>query len=87
MASHLAQRLRPMLDDAERRLRQDMSDGLLRQRDPRVLLLTFHAVVVGVSTETEVMRAVGVAPTVRSLVLARTELLALLRDALVPRCP
>jgi AcrR family transcriptional regulator len=87
VATHLAHRLRPMLDDAERQLRQDMSDGLLRRRDPRVLLLTFHAMVVGVSTETEVMRAVGVAPTVRSLVLARTELLALLHDALVPRCP
>lgn len=84
VATHLAQRLRPLLDDAERRLRIDMDDGLLRRRDPRVLLLTFHAMVVGVSTETEVMRAVGVAPSVRSLVLARTELLALLRDALLP---
>ncbi|MEM8902210.1 MAG: TetR family transcriptional regulator [Actinomycetota bacterium] len=87
VATHLALRLRPMLDDAERRLREDMDDGLLRRRDPRVLLLTFHAMVVGVSTETEVMRAVGVAPTVRSLVRARNELLAMLEDALVSRLP
>lgn len=82
LAGHVAGRLRPLLDDAEAALRRDMDDGLLRRRDPRVLLLTFHAVVVGVSTETEVMRAVGMPPTVRSLVVARRELLALLRDAL-----
>ncbi|MEM9607517.1 MAG: TetR/AcrR family transcriptional regulator [Actinomycetota bacterium] len=86
LSAHVAERLRPLLDDAERQLRRDMDDGLLRVREPRVLLLTFHAVVVGVSTETELMRAVGMPPDVRSLVIARRELLSLLRDALTRRC-
>lgn len=85
LSVHVAERLRPLLDDAERQLRQDMDDGLLRRRDPKVLLLTFHAVVVGVSTETELMRTVGMPPDVRSLAVARRELLTLLRDALVRR--
>ncbi len=84
VSARLAERLGPMLESASSALRADMDDGLLVRYDPQTLLLTFHAVVVGVAVDSEVMRAVGVQPSVRSLVDARRELLALLGASLDP---
>jgi AcrR family transcriptional regulator len=84
VSTHQAERLRPLIDEATGALERDMAAGLLRPRDTRVLLLSFHALIVGVAVDTEVMRAAGVAPNSRSLVRARRELLSLLGDALRP---
>jgi len=49
-----------------------------------LLLVSAYSTVVGVATEVEVLRAVGIEPTARSLVRRRKELVAFLRSALVP---
>jgi hypothetical protein len=46
-------------------------------------LLSAYCSVIGVATEVEVLRAVGVDPSARSLVRRRSELLAFLRSALL----
>jgi hypothetical protein len=60
-----------------------MDAGNMRRQDPRLLLLSSYSTVIGVATEVEVLRAVGVEPTVRSLLRRRDELLDFLRSALV----
>jgi hypothetical protein len=60
-----------------------MDAGNMRRQDPRLLLLSSYSTVIGVATEVEVLRAVGVEPTVRSLLRRRDELLEFLRSALV----
>ena len=60
-----------------------MDAGHMRRHDPRLLLLAIYSTVIGVVTEVEVLRALGEEPTARSLVRRRTEILELLRSALV----
>ena len=60
-----------------------MDAGNVRRQDPRLLLLTAYSTVIGVATEAEVLRAVGVEPTARSLLRRRNELIDFLRSALV----
>jgi hypothetical protein len=60
-----------------------MSAGHMRRHEPWILLLTIYSTVVGMVTEVEVLKALGVEPTARSLVRRRSEILALLRSALV----
>jgi hypothetical protein len=55
----------------------------MRRQEPGLLLLNAYSTVIGVATEVEVLRAVGVEPTVRSLLRRRDELLDFLRSALV----
>jgi len=47
------------------------------------VLLSAYSAVIGVATEVEVLRAVGIDPTLRSLAMRRRELLAFLRSALM----
>ena len=47
------------------------------------MLVSAYSTVVGVATEVEVLRAVGIEPTLRSTVTRRRELLAFLHSALV----
>jgi TetR/AcrR family transcriptional regulator len=61
-----------------------MDAGLLRQQDARLLILTSYSTVVGLATEVEVLRALGVEPTPRALLKQRAGLLDFLRAALVP---
>ena len=42
-----------------------------------------YSTVIGVATEVEVLRAVGIEPTLKSMVRRRTELLGFLRSALM----
>jgi hypothetical protein len=49
-----------------------------------LLILSAYSTVIGVATEVEVLRAVGIEPSARSLIHRRNELLAFLRSALVP---
>ena len=61
-----------------------MEAGEFRRQDARLLLLATYSTVIGVATEVEVLRALGIEPSARSLVRRRAELLAFLRSALLP---
>jgi hypothetical protein len=52
-----------------------------------LLLLSVYSTVVGVATEVEVLRAVGIEPTLRSTAIRRRELVQFLRRALVEDPP
>lgn len=82
-ATRLVEVLDPLVERARSFLEEEMAAGHMRPHDPRLLLLSAYSTVIGVATEVEVLRAVGVEPTARSLVRRRTELLGFLRSALV----
>ena len=82
-ATRLVDALEPLVDRAREFLEAEMAAGRMRRQDSRLLLLSAYSTVIGVATEVEVLRAVGVEPTARSLVRRRSELLAFLRSALV----
>lgn len=83
-ATWLASGMALMVESAHRFLEQEMDAGRLSRLEPRMLLLAVYSAVIGVATEPEVMRVLGVEPDIRSLVRARSEVLQLLRAALVP---
>jgi AcrR family transcriptional regulator len=76
--------LTPLIDRSAAFLAAEMDAGRIRRHDPRLILLAAYSMVTGLATEVEVLRAFGEEPTLASLVRRRDELLALLRDALVP---
>jgi AcrR family transcriptional regulator len=76
--------LEPFVTRATGFLEEGMDAGEFRRQDARLLLLATYSTVIGVATEVEVLRALGVEPTGRSLVQRRAELLAFLRSALLP---
>jgi AcrR family transcriptional regulator len=82
-STRLASKLDPLVKRAQGFLEEEMAAGRLRQRDPSLVLLAAYSMVLGVSTEVEVLGALGQDETLRSLVRRRNGLLALLRDALV----
>lgn len=73
----------PLVERARAFLEAEMDAGNMRRQDARLLLLSSYSTVIGVATEVEVLRAVGVEPTVRSLLRRRDELIEFLRSALV----
>jgi TetR/AcrR family transcriptional regulator len=79
--------LGPFIERATGFLEEGMEAGLLRQQDARLLLLTSYSTIVGLATEVEVLRALGVEPTPRELVRQRAGLLDFLRAALLPQSP
>ncbi len=81
--TRLMDALDPLIERARAFLEAEMDAGNMRRQDPRLLLLSSYSTVIGVATEVEVLRAVGVEPTVRSLLRRRDELLDFLRSALV----
>ena len=83
-ASRLRDVLDPFIARATGFLEDEMASGQVRRQDARLLLLAAYSTVIGVATEVEVLRALGVDPTARSLVRRRAELLAFLRSALTP---
>jgi TetR/AcrR family transcriptional regulator len=82
-ATRLVESLDPLVQRASSFLEAEMSAGHMRPHEPRILLLTIYSTVIGMVTEVEVLKAVGVETTARSLVHRRSEILALLRSALV----
>jgi TetR/AcrR family transcriptional regulator len=82
-ATRLIAALEPLVERARAFLEAEMEAGRMRHHDPRLLLLSAYSTVIGVATEVEVLRAVGMEPTARSLVHRRRELLGFLRSALV----
>ena len=83
-ASRLAARVRPLFDRASDFLQREMDAGRLRTSDPSMLLLSLYSTVVGMATELEVQRAIGLEPTLRATVQRRQELMRFLRTALTP---
>lgn len=82
-AVRMTDALEPLVDRARSFLEAEMAAGTMRQQDPRLLILSAYSTVIGVATEVEVLRAVGLEPNARSLIRRRNELLAFLRSALV----
>ncbi|MGY6500531.1 MAG: TetR/AcrR family transcriptional regulator [Acidimicrobiales bacterium] len=74
----------PLVQRAREFLEAEMAAGAMRTTDPRLVLLSAYSTVIGVATEVEVQRALGVDPSLRSMVVRRRELLAFLRSALAP---
>jgi TetR/AcrR family transcriptional regulator len=83
-ATRFALRMQQLIDRATDFLDEAMSRGELRGQDARLLLFMAYSSVVGVATEMEVLRALGVEPTARTTVRQRRALLSFLRSALVP---
>ena len=79
----LASAMSAMLGDAVRFVEREMVAGRFRPLEPRMLLLADYSAVIGVATEPEVMRALGLEPDLRSLVKARRETIEFLRAALI----
>ncbi|HET6952752.1 MAG TPA: TetR/AcrR family transcriptional regulator [Acidimicrobiales bacterium] len=86
-STRMLEALTPLIDRAAAFLAAEMGAGRIRRHDPRLILLAAYSMVTGLATEVEVLRAFGEEPTLASLVRRRNELLALLRDALVPMAP
>lgn len=84
-ADRLATQVAPVFDRAREFLQREMDSGHLRSSDPEMLLLSLYSTVVGVATELEVQRAMGLPPTLRGTVARRQELIRFLRAALEPR--
>lgn len=76
--------LAPLVDRAVAFVDGAMATGQLRRADPRLTLLCTYAAVLGVATDLQARRAVGVAPGPASLRRVRRELFAFLRAALRP---
>lgn len=75
--------LQPLIDRAIGGLRQGMRSGHFRSGDPRLILVAAYAVVSGVVTDTEVLRAVGLRLDLRVAAGLRRTLLSFLEAALV----
>lgn len=84
VAERLGGHVAPSFDRARDFLEREMDAGRLRRSDPSMLLLSLYSTVVGVATELEVQRALGMAPTLRATVGRRQELIRFLRAALAP---
>ncbi len=82
-ADQLTARLSPLLNRAIEFLELEMDLGTMRRHDPRFFLLSTYSIVIGVATEVEVHRALGMDPSLRSLVERRRALLSFLRSALL----
>ena len=82
-ATQMTEALDPLVARATGFLSDEMDAGRMRKSDPRLLLLAMYSTVIGMVTEVEVLRALGEEPTARSLVRRRTDVLELLRSALV----
>jgi AcrR family transcriptional regulator len=81
-AVDLGARLQPLLDRAVGFLQGEIDAGTVRRADPRLLLLFTYGAVVGVATEAEARRVLGIEPSIASLARLRRELFAFLRAAL-----
>jgi AcrR family transcriptional regulator len=81
VADQLVNRLAPLVTRATEFLAGEMDAGTIRRSDPRLLLLFVYATVVGVATEVEAHRVVGLTASPASLRRLRRELFAYVRAA------
>ena len=80
----LTAHVRPTVMRARHFLEREMNAGRLRYSDPAMLLLSLYSTVVGVASELEVQRAMGIPVSRRATVNRRLELTRFLRAALAP---
>lgn len=83
----LAEHTGPIFDRARDFLLREMDAGRMRRSDPEMLLLSLYSTVVGVATELEIQRAMGISNSLRGAVARRQELIRFLRAALEPIAP
>jgi AcrR family transcriptional regulator len=83
-AADLRARLGPLVERAQAALAREMDAGTVRRADPAHLLLFTYSMVIGVATDLEAQRALGIDVSIASLARLRRELLAFLRAALSP---
>jgi TetR/AcrR family transcriptional regulator len=83
-AGRLKDGIEPLVSRASDFLSLEMAEGALRRHDVRFFLLSAYSMVIGVATEVEVLRALGMEPSVRGLVERRRALLQFLHGALAP---
>lgn len=84
VGSRLSGRLSHHISDAQTRLQRALDEGSVRGDDARLLLFSLYGTIIGVATEVEVLRAMGIEPSLRTLTERRTELLRFLNAALSP---
>jgi AcrR family transcriptional regulator len=84
VAGPLARQLRPLADRAMAAVQAEMDRGTVRTGDPRFVLLFVYTMLVGVATEVEVQRALGIEPSTASLRRLRRESFVFVRSALRP---
>jgi len=83
-AADLRTRLGPLVDRAQAALAREMRAGTVRRADPAHVLLFTYSMVIGVATDIEAQRALGIDVSIASLAKLRREMLAFLRAALSP---
>lgn len=81
-ATMASSELEPVVARARTFLQREMASGRMRDTDPNLLMVSAYSTVMGVATEVEVLRAVGIEPTLRETVRRRRELMRFLRLAL-----
>ena len=84
VAMRLTSRLSNHIEAAQHSLEIALKDGRVAGDNARLLLFSLYSTVMGVATEVEVLRAMGIEPSLRSLAERRTELLRFLSAALTP---
>ena len=84
VAVQLSDRLGDHIAEAQLSLEQALDDGQVAGDNAQLLLFSLYSTIMGVATEVEVLRAMGVEPSLRSLAERRSELLRFLREALAP---
>lgn len=84
VAVQLSARLGGHIEAAQASLEQALNDGRVVGDNARLLLFSLYSTIMGVATEVEVLRAMGVEPSMRTLAERRSELLRFLREALIP---
>ncbi|MBL8777925.1 MAG: TetR/AcrR family transcriptional regulator [Acidimicrobiales bacterium] len=83
VSTRLVDALDPLVQRARQFLEAEMAAGHMRKSDPALLLMSAYSTVIGVATEVEVLRAVGIEPGMKAMVRRRSELIDFLRSALM----
>lgn len=84
VAGPLASRLRPLTDRAIAAVARLMEAGAVRRGDPRIVVLMMHTLVVGIATDVETQRALGIPQTTAGLRGLRRELFAFVQAGVAP---
>lgn len=84
VAVQLTSRLSHHIQAAQFALEVALKEGRVAGDNARLLLFSLYSTIMGVATEVEVRRAMGIEPSLRSLAERRTELLRFLSAALRP---
>lgn len=87
VAVQLTSRLSNHIEAAQHSLEIALKEGRVTGDNARLLLFSLYSTIMGVATEVEVLRAMGIEPSLRSLAERRAELLRFLSAALTPTQP